>query len=1094
MKFIADLHIHSPYSRGTSKNAHLPELFRWARLKGIHVLGTGDFTHPRWIEEIESLLETDGSGLFSLKNPPGEQVFEGVDPSPLPIKYLLQTEISSIYKKNGKTRKIHTLVFAPGIQEAKRISAKFAAIGNITSDGRPILGLDAKRLLEMVLEVSPGCHVVPAHIWTPWFSLFGANSGFDSIEECFEDLTPYIFALETGLSSDPVMNWRISALDRYTLISNSDSHSASKIGREANVFSTELSYDGIFSALKTREGFEGTIEFFPEEGKYHYDGHRKCNVVLTPEEAIKNKDLCPVCGKKLTIGTFHRVLELADRKHGKQPCGQKGFTYAIPLNEMISEIVGTGPSTKGVMTLYAKAIAQAGNEHTLLFESPFEDIQKVHPLLAVAVSRLREGTVITRPGYDGEYGVIRLFSPGEMESLAGQKDLIAPFHNKKKTAPAQLFKTLSGKKKPALIQPETPALSEEQQDIVDYTEKPIAVSAGPGTGKTRTLTQWIANCVKTKAVPPESILAITFTNRAAEELKERLYQLLGKKAEKLNIGTFHSLCFDIIKKWYPNVRSIYDEAGRTSIIHYLYPENTPASNTRLSQEIEAFLDGTLASGDPEVETAAIKYQDILKSIHGIDVAALINEVNLIFESRREILEYYRNLFIAIAVDEFQDINPTQYSFLSHLAGPALKRTDSDPSARRLLFVIGDPNQSIYGFRGSDVSLFSRFQKEYQTYNASLGKNYRSDANICNAAGALISRNTRKSSEGLIPVLPEKKPVIVISAPDETAEAEYIARKVKELVGGIDMLSAPSEELDSSYSFRDIAVMVRTHRAAEAVIALFEKHGIPASIRRARAPLRMPPYTTIADILRFFINRQDVVAYRNIVARFIPELSGKQLDMLFIALRDSGGLVENITQHRKVIETCSEGERGRVEALHRFLEFIEAEIEEQGIHKGLFLILEKMHEKINMDLESRLFEDMLLESARSFGNNINGFIRSLFLEPYETGGIPAAEKVSVLTFHASKGQEFPVVFIAAAEETITPLCRKDCDLEEERRLFYVAMTRAKKRLFISHAASRDMFGERMQNAPSGFLSEIQGKYVTSVILPGKRKQLQQPSLF
>ncbi|MCK4985387.1 MAG: DNA helicase, partial [Desulfobacterales bacterium] len=317
MKFIADLHVHSKFSRATAKNLDLENLYIAAQLKGITVVGTGDFTYPAWFDEISEKLVAAEPGLFKLKDELARQCDTQVPPScRSTVRFILTTEISNIYKKNGKTRKNHNLVFAPDLDIARKFNAKLDKIGNIKSDGRPILGLDARNLLETLLETSERAFLVPAHIWTPWFSVLGSKSGFDSIEECFDDLTPHIFAAETGLSSDPAMNWRVSSLDDLTLVSNSDAHSPLNLGREANVFDTELSYSAIKTALKTGDPkqFLGTFEFYPEEGKYHIDGHRTCKISFWPATTIKHDGRCPACGKPLTLGVLYRVEELADRK------------------------------------------------------------------------------------------------------------------------------------------------------------------------------------------------------------------------------------------------------------------------------------------------------------------------------------------------------------------------------------------------------------------------------------------------------------------------------------------------------------------------------------------------------------------------------------------------------------------------------------------------------------------------------------------------------------------------------------------------------------------------------------------------------------
>ena len=418
MRFIADLHIHSRYSRATSRDMSPEGIWRSAQLKGISVIGTGDFTHPGWLGELREKTEHTGNGLFCLK-----KEFHADVPASCrsDVHFLLSAEISCIYRKHGKTRKIHCLLFVPDFSDAERINSALSKIGNLSADGRPILGLDAKDLLAIALDASPSGILVPAHAWTPHFSVFGAASGFDALEECFEDLTQNIYAIETGLSSDPLMNRRLSRLDDITLISNSDAHSPAKIGREANIFDTEISFHSMMNSIKSGEGFAGTIEFFPEEGKYHYDGHRACDVCLAPAETITRNGLCPVCGKRLTIGVMHRVEELADRKEGIRPKEALPFHSLIPLIEIIAETKKVGVNSKAVQNEYLTLINNLGNEFSILMDLPPETIKRAgFTLLADAIGRMRAGDVSISPGYDGEYGKIRVFEKAERKEIRGQ--------------------------------------------------------------------------------------------------------------------------------------------------------------------------------------------------------------------------------------------------------------------------------------------------------------------------------------------------------------------------------------------------------------------------------------------------------------------------------------------------------------------------------------------------------------------------------------------------------------------------------------------------------------------------------------------------
>jgi uncharacterized protein (TIGR00375 family) len=414
MHFVADFHIHSKYSRATSPQMDLESLDRWARIKGIRVLGTGDFTHPDWLKNIKENLEPAESGLLKLKE------------TNSPTRFILTAEISCIYSKKNKVRKIHIIIFAPSFEIVEKINTQLGWIGNLKADGRPILGLDAKELAKIVLDASEECLVVPAHLMTPWFSVFGSKSGFNSIEECFEDYTKYIYAGETGLSADPKMLWRMPDGRRITLISNSDAHSPQKIGREANVFDTEINYPAILDAIKIKDPkkFLYTIEFFPEEGKYHYDGHRLCDIRTSPQESKKYNNICPRCGKPLTIGVLNRVEELADRPEGFKPENTIPFKSLIPLEEIITESIGTLSGSKEVEKQYNNLITKAGNEFKILLEVERKELERVSlPEVAEGIIRVREGRVFIEPGYDGVYGKIRIFSKGEEKVLSKQTTL-----------------------------------------------------------------------------------------------------------------------------------------------------------------------------------------------------------------------------------------------------------------------------------------------------------------------------------------------------------------------------------------------------------------------------------------------------------------------------------------------------------------------------------------------------------------------------------------------------------------------------------------------------------------------------------------------
>ncbi len=412
MEFIADFHIHSKYSRATSRDMDVKHIAEWAKLKGVTLMGTGDFTHHLWLQELKNNLEDLGNGLYKHKG----------------IHFVLSAEISSIYSKNNRGYRIHNVILSPSFNTVDKINEKLSRCGNLASDGRPILGMDAEEVARIIFDIDENCIFIPGHIWTPWFSLFGSMSGFDRIEDCFGKQADKIFALETGLSSDPAMNWRLSALDRFSLVSNSDSHSPAKIGREANVFDCELDYKSIREALKSKDKkkFIRTLEFFPEEGKYHLDGHRLCGVRFSPEETKKHLGICPKCKKRLTVGVMNRVDQLADRPEGFEPENAVPFKCLIPLNEIIAEAKGINKEAQAVEKEYFAAVAKFGTEFEILLRASREELCKgLASRVAEGVLRMREGKVSRLAGYDGEYGVISVF--GQDDKKAASEEQLSLF-------------------------------------------------------------------------------------------------------------------------------------------------------------------------------------------------------------------------------------------------------------------------------------------------------------------------------------------------------------------------------------------------------------------------------------------------------------------------------------------------------------------------------------------------------------------------------------------------------------------------------------------------------------------------------------------
>jgi len=557
MSFIADLHIHSRYSRATSKNLCLETLYQWAKLKGISIVGTGDFTHPAWLAEIKEKLTLDGKGLFKLKNENIPSINIKLPSQDFgPIRFMITCEISNIYKYKGKIRKIHNLICMPDFDSSSRFANRLDRIGNIRSDGRPILGLDSGDLLEILLETSEKAVLIPAHIWTPWFSVLGSKSGFDSIEECYRDLSRHIFALETGLSSDPPMNWMVSKLDRYTLVSNSDAHSAPNIGRETNLFNCKMSYDAIMNALRhgSKEGFLDTLEFFPQEGKYHFDGHRKCNISLSPEESKKYNGICPKCAKPLTLGVMHRVVELADYAIGRKSPTALPYKSVLSLDKILSEIIGTGLTSRQVQHEYYRLLNLLGPELSILLDVPLNSIRKCGSgILSEAIRRIRYGKIYASPGFDGQYGTIQVFTNKERNDYIGQTTLFSLQRKnceksiREETEVSFVQETTHIKQQSKTSKDKyqfSEKLNDEQHKAVESSFGSLLVIAGPGTGKTRTLVERIVWLITEKSISPRDILAVTFSNRAAREMAERVEDRNVKK--RSDITTFHKLGLKII--------------------------------------------------------------------------------------------------------------------------------------------------------------------------------------------------------------------------------------------------------------------------------------------------------------------------------------------------------------------------------------------------------------------------------------------------------------------------------------------------------------------------------------------------------------------
>ena len=1041
MKFIADLHIHSHFSRATSRALDPENLSLWAQKKGITIIGTGDFTHPGWVSELQDKLVETEQGLYQLR-PDLQKAVDSLVPASClrPTLFLLSGEISCIYKKNGRTRKLHHLILMPDMASVLRLNERLDQIGNISSDGRPILGFDSRDLLEITLEASEKAFFIPAHVWTPWFSVFGSKSGFDRIEECFEDLSGHIYALETGLSSDPPMNRRLSALDNYLLVSNSDAHSPGKLGREANLFDTDLDYDKMIQAMSGGNGFLGTMEFYPEEGKYHLDGHRKCQVRMAPEETNKVQGICPVCGRQLTVGVLHRVNLLSDRD--TTPKLSKDFFSLIPLPEILSELLKCGPSTKKVTSHYERLLLELGPELQILMDVPLSDIEDIGgPVLAEAIGRMRRNQVICEEGYDGQYGIIRLFSESEKEALTGQMALFEKrtAQGTKKQDPGPQKKKGPDKRQASSSDapsthrdPILDPLNPEQRSAVLHEGEYLLVVAGPGTGKTMTLTHRIAQLIRTGHAAPEQILALTFTRKAAGEMGQRISKLLeGLKTGQVYVATFHGFCMDVLRsngektglppdftlcsEWDAEniAKEILAESGDSKRFLRSFLKILPKINTTLVLEVKE------PPFDHKLISLFQKYQSRLRDLGMLDLDDLEVEALRLIRDHPGVCRGVGRKFPWIFVDEYQDTNAIQVELLKLVIRAGHGR----------ICAIGDPDQAIYGFRGADVRNFYRFAEDFHGAKETvLTRNYRSTKTILQGAAALMGKEKSPECELL-----GGDPIFLAPCRTESEEAEMIVEQVERLIGGttyfsLDSGRVSSYEGDLSLGFGDIGVLYRLNAQGDALEGALDRAGIPF-LRSGESPL---------------VSRYPI----NILWRFLQTLQYPS-NPYYAKLYD--GLLPDAARTRK-------------EAMKEF----HADMSLSGLidHAVNLHDFDYSSEKSGEALRR------LKKIAEAFEGNVATFLDTLSLERGIDHTARLGDRVALMSLHAAKGLEWPVVFITGCEDQLMPCALFGSrDDEEERRLLYVGMTRARSRLILSHVNRRKLNGRVLHMKPSPFLDTI-----------------------
>lgn len=1055
MAFYADLHIHSKYSRATSKHCDLEHLALWARKKGITVVGTGDFTHPAWLAELKDKLIPAEPGLFRLRSDQERMIA-----SRLPrachgtTRFMLSVEISTIYKKGERTRKIHHLIYVPDFDSADRVVASLSKIGNLKSDGRPILGLDSRHLLEIVLQSGPESYLVPAHIWTPWFAALGSKSGFDAIDDCYADLASHIFAVETGLSSDPPMNWRVSSLDRFRLVSNSDAHSPEKLGREACTFATDVDYFAIKRALETGQGYDGTVEFFPEEGKYHLDGHRNCHVRLSPQETREANGLCPACEKPVTVGVMHRVETLADRTKEVPPATAGTMQSLVPLPEVLSEIHHVGSKSQSVSRHYEHLLGELGPELMLLNDVPVDDIRNASSsLLAEAITRLRNQHVIREAGYDGEYGRIRLFHEDELRQHTVGAALFAaeqsgPLTMEQHGLPTETLQQKRTNKRDADVKPKTPqkkveslaaatrlhrsarnrdsraemgeALSEldaDQRRAVETHTGPLLIVAGPGSGKTKTLTYRIAHLIETQGVPAAHCLAITFTRKAADEMRMRLQALLPDVWEQIPIFTFHALGLSILQEQWNAAGlqrgfRIATESERRQLLQTALGSSEQQARSVLSA-IARMKRTRVSSEDAKLTQAFETYQQQLDARNWVDYDDLVGRAVDVLETDPGIKASYQRQYPWVFIDEYQDVDEQQVRLVKHLVP-----SDGNVCA------IGDPDQAIYSFRSADVRFFERFQEDFpDTHVVRLTRNYRSNRNIVLISSQMMAQTG--SSQRSIPVLDEDPNLIVLhKAPTERAEAEFVVQTIEQMLGGHTFFSIDSgrsaDHDGDDFSFSDFAVLYRTEAQAPALAEALRRSGMPFQKRSHALLMDHPGVPALIDAM---LKQQETGS-----------------------LREQLAAVVNQHHHNAEAGPPSEETTSLLEAV--------------GLVKPL---------------------------AEACGENRERFLSELTLGIQVDTWDPRADRIPLLTLHAAKGLEFPVVFIVGCEEGILPLTwgkTVQADLDEERRLFYVGLSRAKTRLYLCHAGKRFWRGRVRTMAPSPYFEDMEER-----LLERRRTQLQ-----
>lgn len=1216
--FFADLHIHSRFSRATSKSLTLPLLAAWAQVKGLSVLGTGDFTHPLWLQELKEHLRYDEeTGLCILPQQEKVLTAQALPHEPAPVYFMLQGEISSVYKREGKTRKVHNIVFMPHFTAAQKFCKRLAKVGNLSADGRPILGLDSRDLLEMVLETDPDAFLIPAHIWTPWYSLFGSKSGFDSVEECFGDLASHVFALETGLSSDPAMNRLVSALDAFRLVSNSDAHSAEKLGREANHFEGRIHYQGILSALRSPQAdaetrFLGTLEYFSQEGKYYADGHRRCEVCWLPEETLAHEGKCPVCGKAVTVGVLNRIMALADRQTPVYP-DETSAQHLVPLAEILAEIFGLGSKSLKVQRMYESAIKRFGTELFILRQAETSDLNRFLNPLGEAIERVRRGVVTVQKGYDGLYGAVQIFTDDEKrtivrevgegarpqkkqaqdlsllgeskmvgknveaEALSGKtknqghgkddSDLSMTLEEREERSPAQnedaaqknnqadslqnpvlassklvdgivgephgdsvnddsdretdggaentatsisgnfLFSDMNDEPTeeplpflPLSEEEGVPVFPEErlnlEQRAAAFVDNcPTLLMAGAGTGKTYTLFARLCHLLRQGAVP-RSLLVVTFTRKAATEMDRRLLELFGQGTKLPVIDTLYALALDLWHKTHADVPVLLSDESARQVFGEANIEED-AKNITAAWESISLSRLLLKPADDEYSAYASRYTAHKSAWNLADYTDLLE-----FWLEQARSGIFKPLWDYVLVDEVQELSPLGRALVAAIV----------PSSGRGFFGVGDSDQTLYKVSGDDVGVVEAFQKQWPDLQLlTLMTGFRAQKGLWEVSRSILHAddsvienssplpgfqgaahgNGKGGSESsgrintpeqpffdsppagsdkampasssavtgdlsvwqgqanVVSVQSHAASIHVFKAPTDEAEVQWITDKIAVLLGGIT--STPDYEAKAA----EVFLPARVYRPGDIAVLVRSKdlgHAIRRSLSRIGIGVMEP---------------QSDVFWADARVRILLQLGCR---MLGISLMEHEG---------SDVPDCPDKvlAKGPL-AMSAFLSTIQP-FDVLFWHSKAFRELVRVYDQCGgwSGLMTWLHLQNDLELAR-----------------------PQSAKVQILTLHAAKGLEFPVVFLPCLEEGILPSAGpllsgrldKDIDVAGERRLLYTGVARAREALFMSYAAKRRLRGADVRLKASRFLDNLPESLVTVSTLVSK-KQLQEEQL-